>query len=121
VLRGAPGEDLAEPGLDPLKVLVPRGKNAHPDEHVAHAVQGSGPGLLVEQGVGELPFMGCRGQFGQEPAAGSGEPAGDRSRSACPAEVGQEGLELGRDAQGGVGRRRVQLLVHRAPGRRAAG
>jgi hypothetical protein len=117
VVRGAAGEDLAEPGLDPLKVLVPRGKDAGLDEHVAHVMEGRGLGLLVEQGVGELPVMGCRGQRGQERAAGHcGEPAGDRPRAARAAEVGQDGLELGRDAQDGVGQRGVQLLAHRAPG-----
>ncbi len=117
VLRGAAGEDLAEPGLDPLEVLVPRGKNAGLDEHVAHVVQGRGLGLLVKQGVGELPAVGCLGQRGQEPAAGlPGEPAGDRPRAGSRAEGGQDGLELGRDAQDGVGQRGVQLLAHRAPG-----
>jgi hypothetical protein len=48
VLRGAAGEDLAEPGLDPLEVLVPRGKDVGLNQHVAHVVQGSGLGLLVE-------------------------------------------------------------------------
>lgn len=91
VLRGAAGEDLAEPGLDPLEVLVPRGKNVGLHEHVAHAVQGSGLGLLVEQGVGELPFVGCRGQRGQEPAGGPGEPAGDR----MPMKSAQAGAILG--------------------------
>jgi len=117
VLSGPAREDLAEPGLDPLEVLVPRGKDAGLDEQVAHVVQGGGLGLLVEQGVGELPAVGCLGQLGEEPAAGHpGEPAGDRSRAARVAEGDQEGLELGRDAQGGVGQRGVQLLVHRAPG-----
>jgi hypothetical protein len=48
VLRGAAGEDLAEPGLDPLEVLIPCGKDADLYEHVAHVVQGRGLGLLVE-------------------------------------------------------------------------
>jgi hypothetical protein len=74
VLRGAAGEDLAEPGLDPLEVLIPCGKDAGLDEQVAHVVQGGGLGLLVEQGVGELPVMGCCGQRGQEPAAGLAIP-----------------------------------------------
>ena len=76
-------------------------------------MQGSGLGLLVEQGVGELPAVGCLGQRGQEPAAGSGEPAGDRPRPACLAEGSQDGLKLGRDPQGRVGQRGVQLLVHK--------
>jgi hypothetical protein len=117
VVRGAAGEDLAEPGLDPLEVLVPCGKDAGLDEQVAHVVQGGVLGLLVEQGVGDLPAVGCRGQRGQDPAAGHpGEPGGDRLRAACLAEDGQDGLELGRDAQDGVGERGVQLLGHRAPG-----
>lgn len=75
-MRGASGEDLAEPGLDPLEVLVSCGKDAGLDEYAAHVVQGGGLGLLVEQGVGELLAVGCRGQRGQEPAAGlPGEPA----------------------------------------------
>jgi NAD(P)-dependent dehydrogenase (short-subunit alcohol dehydrogenase family) len=65
MLRGAAGEDLAEPRLDPLEVLVPCGKDAGLGEHVAHMVQGGGLGLLVEQGVGELPVMGCLGRSAQ--------------------------------------------------------
>jgi hypothetical protein len=45
--------------------------------------------------------VGCLGQRGREPAAGSGEPPGDRSRSGCLAEGSQEGLDLGRDAHAG--------------------
>jgi hypothetical protein len=111
VLRGAAGEDLAEPGLDPLEVLVPCGKDAGLDEHVAHVVQGGGLGLLVEQGVGELPVMGCPGQLGQEPAAGlPGEPAGDRSRADCVAEGGQDGWASVACS--------CWFIAHRAQGRR---
>jgi hypothetical protein len=60
------------PGPEPQDVALPvRGNpegHAGLDEYAAHVVQGGGLGLLVEQGVGELLAVGCRGQRCQEPA-----------------------------------------------------